>query len=143
CTWISTALFIVFAGLYIYAWIFSPNLYAYPNPSFLHVSLGDVRVAVDKLEGGEIAFFNGPIPNSTTSTGPRNNTTNEKEWAGYGIYFRWIKDVNRPDSWWTLMVSLWYPIILFGILPAIFVVKKWRKRKLVSTKKATIEKCDP
>jgi hypothetical protein len=57
-----------------------------------------------------------------------------------GIYFRLIEDVRRPDSWWTFRINLWYPIILFGILPAIFAVKKLRGGKPASTNKTTVEK---
>jgi len=38
------------------------------------------------------------------------------------------------------MINLWHPIILFGILPATFVIKILRGRKPASTKKTAIEK---
>lgn len=59
----------------------------------------------------------------------------ETHFMGYGIYFRDTNHtVDRKHNWWTLMISLWYPIILFGILPAIFLVKKLRGRKSASTR---------
>ena len=48
-----------------------------------------------------------------------------------GLYFRLIKHTDTNETWWTLMVSLWYPIIIFGILPAVYVVQKLRGTKPV------------
>ena len=118
CARVSTVLFIVFIGLYIYAWIF--------DQSFLHIPLGKASIAVHKYESGQVIFFNGPYPNATTTLGP---TDTETFWEGYGIYHRVINDSASKVTWWTLMISLWYPLILFGILPAIFVVKKLRGRQ--------------
>jgi len=59
----------------------------------------------------------------------------------YGIYFSDIDHtINKEQNWWTFFINLWYPIIIFGILPAIFVIKKLRNRKSASTKEATVEK---
>jgi hypothetical protein len=143
CAWVSAMLFIVFVGLYIYAWVFDPNLYPMnlyqrpPRPFFLHIPLGNATMAVDKYDGGQVVFFNGPEPNDRTSSGIDNQTG----WGFYGIECR-LMSVNDPavKTWWTLRISLWYPIILFGILPAIFAVKKWRGRKSASTQKTVIEK---
>jgi hypothetical protein len=69
------------------------------------------------------------------------NRTSETVFVGHGIYFWEMKHtVEKKWSWWTLMISLWYPIILFGILPAIFLVKKLRGRKSASATKTAIEK---
>jgi hypothetical protein len=56
------------------------------------------------------------------------SNVNETFYEGWGIYFKLINNPAMKINWWTLMISLWYPIILFGILPAIFVVKKLRKK---------------
>jgi len=37
-----------------------------------------------------------------------------------------IKDNLSPQVWWTLMISLWYPIVIFSILPIVSVGKHWR-----------------
>jgi hypothetical protein len=106
-----------------------------------------VHVAVTKYDwNGNLMFFNqrspyvGGVIAMTGTNSHSVNEVNETGWDGLGIYFCLIEDIRRPDSWWTLMISLWYPIILFAILPAIFVVKKLRGRKPASTKKATVEK---
>lgn len=46
-----------------------------------------------------------------------------------GIYFRdfQIHSENRPL--WTLMVSLWYPLFLFSILPAVWIFRCWLLRR--------------
>jgi len=56
-------------------------------------------------------------------------TVSEKGWDGCGIYFRIVKDTKKTDNWWTFMVSLWYPVIIFGVLPAVYVVQKLRGTK--------------
>ena len=53
----------------------------------------------------------------------------ERGLTAWGLYFRLIKHADTNETWWTLMVSLWYPIIIFGILPLVFVVKKLRAAK--------------
>jgi hypothetical protein len=59
----------------------------------------------------------------------------------WGIYFCDINHtVNKERGWWTFLINLWYPIILFGILPTIFVVKKLRNWKSTSFQKPTGEK---
>ncbi len=77
------------------------------------------------------------MPNDRTTVGLSDDMMG---WIGYGIYYRVISDATSKVTWWTLMISIWYPIILFGILPAIFAVKKLRARKSASTTKTTIVK---
>ena len=45
-----------------------------------------------------------------------------------GIYFRHWKIHDEARSLWTLMVSLWYPLFLFSILPVIWSICYWRSR---------------
>ena len=89
-----------------------------------------------------MVFFNQKVPymgSITSFTGDEN--VKETGCDFYGIYFRTIHYTDKK-YWdqWTLIISLWYPIMLFGILPAIFVVKKLRNLKSASTQKPTIEK---
>jgi hypothetical protein len=44
-----------------------------------------------------------------------------------GVYYRYFR---TPDgsTLWTLMVSLWYPLLIFGILPAAWLVQRRRAR---------------
>ena len=49
-----------------------------------------------------------------------------------GIYFDHIKHtVEKDQNWWTLMISFWYPIIIFSILPIVFVARKLYAAKAV------------
>jgi hypothetical protein len=135
CTYVSTALFLGFASLSFYLWIFDPNPgNGEPPMHWRHISLGhDINLAASNSEGGESLYlFNGPMPNGTTMLGPTDTVTGGWD-RGYGIYFLSIYDAASKWTWWTLIISLWYPIILFGILPAIFVVKKLRGRENVAT----------
>jgi len=56
----------------------------------------------------------------------------ERGLTAWGLYFRLIKHTDTNETWWTLMVSLWYPIIIFGILPAVYLVQKLRGTKPVT-----------
>jgi hypothetical protein len=106
-----------------------------------------VHIAVAKDDwNGSLILFNqrSPYIGGTIALVGDNkhlvSEVSEKGWNFARTYFCIIKNIHRPDSWWTLEISLWYPIILSGILPAIFVVKKLHNRKSASTKETTIGK---
>jgi hypothetical protein len=88
-----------------------------------HIPLGnDIKFSISNSEGCEwLVFFNGPYPNNTTTFGKVDKKTYYECW---GIYFRQITVTTGKGTWWTLLVSFWYPIIMFGILPSIFLIKK-------------------
>jgi len=44
-----------------------------------------------------------------------------------GVYFRHIWWPDQPMPLWTLMISPAYPLVLFGILPAIWAFRHWKK----------------
>ncbi|MBN2445765.1 MAG: hypothetical protein JXO22_03515 [Phycisphaerae bacterium] len=51
-----------------------------------------------------------------------------------GIYYRhhtWTWP--QYDTWWTLCMSSWYPIIIFAVLPTIWLLRRWlaRQRRLL------------
>lgn len=48
-----------------------------------------------------------------------------------GIYFRHIHTLwpKEYPPLWTLMVSLWYPLFLFSILPVAWIFRRWRLRR--------------
>lgn len=41
----------------------------------------------------------------------------------YGIYYRYFR-WSDGRSLWTLMVSLWYPLLLFAALPVVWVARR-------------------
>jgi hypothetical protein len=141
CAKISTAFFLGCICLYLFLLIFNPDPSVF-NPSaakgefpmhYRHLPLGfDAKISISNAEDQKwLVFFNGPYPNDTTTLGPTD--TLKGGWdRGYGIYYLVIYDSASRWTWWTLMISLWYPIILFGILPAIFVIKKLRSRESAS-----------
>jgi len=158
CTLVSASLFVVFAGLYIYILVAAPDSgIHWPNITIKHsnpttvtnypskttsVDNPSVHISVTKDWGGNVVIFNqdGPCVGAMVISMSNDHSTTETGWVYFGIFYRLITDTHRPDNWWTLMISLWYPIILFGILPAIFVVKKLCGRKSASTKKTPVEK---
>src|ERR1700744_852874 len=148
--WFSAMLFLGFLSLYVYVWIENPN----PKPSsagmqWSCISFGHVmkplvrpnglptgtyiyddngpRVAVTKEFGGSFVFFNQAIPFFGGTIGfADTKAVDEKGWDVYGIYFRVVKDNNRADSWWTFIISFWYPLIIFSIWPILFMVRRLR-----------------
>jgi hypothetical protein len=55
----------------------------------------------------------------------KGDITGETLFLGYGIFF-WDMNhtINKEQNWWTFFINLLYPIIFFGILPFIVVVRK-------------------
>lgn len=45
-----------------------------------------------------------------------------------GIYFRHFDIHGQAHTLWTLMISFWYPVIAFSILPAIWIFSRWHSR---------------
>ena len=44
-----------------------------------------------------------------------------------GIYYR--RHTWPTHTWWTLIVSLWYPTALFSLLPVIWMIRRIRRRR--------------
>jgi hypothetical protein len=42
-----------------------------------------------------------------------------------GIYYRYFQWPNTPQPLWTLMVSLWFPLLLFSVLPSVWLLRRW------------------
>jgi hypothetical protein len=103
---------------------------AFPFPS------GDKITIQPRIFGYGIQFGSGT--HSAKMVGcSENDLTSETYFIGYGIFFCDIShSLDKDKTWWTLMINLWYPIIIFAILPAILLVKKLRSKKLASTKNA-------
>ena len=59
-----------------------------------------------------------------------NDQTSEDIFLGYGIFFwKMSHTINQEQNWWTFFFSLWYPIVIFAILPTIFLIKKFVSKK--------------
>jgi hypothetical protein len=133
CICASIILFCGFVGLYIYTLIADPNLNISTSGKWLvksypHFSLGnDFKITVTKDGGGNVIFFNQDAPIvGALVVDIGEHTGSEEGWNSLGIDYRIVKDTRRSDSWWTLNFSIWYPIIIFSILPLVFFMRKWR-----------------
>jgi hypothetical protein len=121
CMIICLAAFLGSAMLRIYVSAVNPN----PLHHWPYVPLGGgVHVAVIKRWGSNLVFYNGDLPylGDVISIDDGKNI-NERGWNGFGTYLRLIKNADVGVTWWTFMINLWYPIIIFGILSAICVAK--------------------
>lgn len=88
---------------------------------------------------GRLVIFNnaeyGPYSGSTIQIGDGNGNvyprfTRRTGWGdAWGVYYRYFR---WPDghTLWTLMVSLWYPLLAFSLLPVVWVVQHRRPRGL-------------
>jgi hypothetical protein len=121
---ISTTFFLTFVGLFIYAWTVKPNLYFESHHYF--PIFGGIKMTVTDRWGGNILFFDQEAPYTDSIVSLTGDKTSVKGCDGWGIYFRLIINPDRKDSWWTLMFSLWYPIVIFCVLPLISLIQKWR-----------------
>jgi len=45
-----------------------------------------------------------------------------------GIYYRHFQWPNTSQPLWTLMVSLWYPLFIFSILPSVWILRRCHLR---------------
>lgn len=122
-----------FLGLYGYIRIARPEMCSF-EPSIRWSSLAltkDFRVSFGETHGEvDLLFFNQAAPYLGSIIGMGGDkTVSVSGCDGLGIYYRVIKHADRKDwDWWTLAVSLWYPIIMSGGLTAIFVWLASRSR---------------
>ena len=84
---------------------------------------------------GGVVFFNnkdyGPYRGSViVLSGERGNSTvppREIGWGpAYGIYYRHFHWLGSGATLWTLVVNIAYPLVLFSIMPAVWV---WRRKR--------------
>jgi hypothetical protein len=95
--------------LLAYALVERPDLYRQP----VLFRLGGMGVAVTELWGGQVAFFNYSAPYSGSMLGAGAKIASGMDF--YGVYFRRISFGQPKEDWWTLWLSLWYPICIFGV----------------------------
>jgi hypothetical protein len=124
---ICLAAFLGSAMLRIYVSAVNPN----PLNHWSYVPLGGgVHVAVIKRWGSNLVFYNGDLPYlGDVISIDDGKMINERGWSGCGTYLRLIKNTDVGVTWWTFMINLWYPIIIFGVLSAVFMAKKLHGRK--------------
>ena len=110
----------IFIGMLMWAWLI-PND---SKPYNISICYG-IKASVSKEFGGLVYIFNQDQPYTTGSL----VMGKVEEWGGLGIGFIQIKDATPGDTWWTLSISIWYPILIFGVLLRIL----WRKAVKINT----------
>jgi hypothetical protein len=137
CAYVSMSLFLGFIGLYAYA-LLAPNPRA--DDSGIHwsySSLGNLHVAVTSNWGGHLVFFNQTMPyTGSIMSFAGDKSVIEHGLTGWGLYFRSIEHADTNETWRTFMISLWYPIIAFAILPALGLVQKLRGHRCATHSEA-------
>ena len=137
CACVSTVFFFGFVSLFVYALIADPRTQIVKSSTYFpHISFSDNFnvTAIKDWDGnwnGSVVFFNQEEPFIGGGSFPQ--TVSEEGWIGWGIYFRLLRDTVTKATWWTLMISFWYPITIFGILPIVFLCRKWRRARKVSS----------
>lgn len=133
CACVSMGCFLGLVALYLYLIIFNPNPIVSDKTGirWTYISLTKgIHIAATKNWGGNLVLFNRDIPNKDVmyDLSDRHNVVTEKYWNGIGLYFISMKyiGVKEPDNW-TLMISLWWPIVIFGIISMSPVVIKKNK----------------
>jgi hypothetical protein len=124
-SWAVFACAIIFLGSvssYIYARIVNPN----PLERWHYVSLGNgIHVAVMRGLNCDLVCYNGDLPYLGSIISIENDRKiNVRGWNGFGVYLRLIKNTDVGKTWWTLIINLWYPIVIFGILSIVLVLKR-------------------
>ena len=112
------------------------------NPLDHHVTINpDCRLGVSSVFNGSnfpdpvLVCFNheqGPYRGSliTVDGDPRPPVVTGVDWEFPRIYYRHIHSRRDDSVIWTLMVSLWYPLILFAIGPLVWGVSRWRRSRV-------------
>lgn len=128
CVAACAAAFLVSVILYALVRVVDPT----PLKWWPHVSLGNaIHISViNRFWGCNLVFYNGDLPYlGSIISFDGDKTITEKGCTGCGIYLRLIKNTNVGKTWFTLIVSLWYPIAIFGIL-FIFFAAIWLRGKI-------------
>jgi hypothetical protein len=95
--------------------------------NYFHVSVVASRNVID----AKLAFFNdpdGPYRGSILSLGKDPSLDRKRAFGERaGIYYRYFHWSDGGELW-TLMVSLAYPALAFGVLPTFWVFRRSRER---------------
>jgi hypothetical protein len=89
------------------------------------------------VQYAHIWFFNdaeyGPYHGSIIAISDGKGNTPTVSLTGFGetlgIYYRHIRWLRSGGVIWTLAISLAYPLVIFGILPAAWIWFRWRKSR--------------
>ncbi|HEV2329614.1 MAG TPA: hypothetical protein VGY56_12610 [Verrucomicrobiae bacterium] len=132
---VSSVLFLGFVAFCAYTRLGGPNPEADTSGAHWHyASLSNkFHVAATSDWGGGLVFFNQAEPYTGSVLGlAGDRSVREKGLTGLGLYFRSIGYAGKDETWWTLIISLWYPLVIFAILPAVWVGQKLLGCKLAN-----------
>jgi hypothetical protein len=117
CLVIIGLVFLFFVGLYV-SLIFSNGRQGTPSVYYRLISIGDqFSISIVKEFGGYVALFNHEVPYRGSMIGGEGKNIKITGWGGYGIYYTSVRRATaKPTYWWTLMISIWYPIVIFGVI---------------------------
>jgi hypothetical protein len=87
---------------------------------------GNLHITITKDWGGRLILLNQCMPSEGVMlSGIGDDKINVIGWRKCGIYYSYIiHTIEKDKNWWTLMISLWYPIIIFGIVPFACAIKR-------------------
>ena len=123
------------------------------NPSDHHISLGDsfhVGVSSRGLDSRIVVFndadygaYEGSVIDLVDRDGRGDPTLKRKigwgdSWGVYYRYFQW-----SDGTLWTLMISLWYPIALLAIMPAVWFACEFSRSRRAFREPAHAAACCP
>lgn len=117
--------------LLLWTWSF------WTDPSKDHLSFTDTfHVAVQR---GRVDFFSdkngryhGSIIALTSPERPIERIFSERRGFGdtLGIYYRYFRRADTGAVLWTFSVSLFYPMIVFAVLPLMWGWRRWRAKSV-------------
>ena len=129
-TLVSAVLFSLSLTLFIAGWYVDAYSHSIHVSDDFHFGLVhsdfDTRLAFFNSQFGP---YNGGII-ALTAKGDKSPFEREMYFDAPGIYYRYFEFaiVHPGEVIWTLKISLWYPMVAFSLLPAIWLVNKYRLR---------------
>ena len=132
--------------IYIYVELLDPNPRRLdPNEqnqfnywSYISV-VSNFNMSATKRDGGNLCLFNGAVPYVGIMVAPKKI---KADWKVLGVKYFSIYDNNQNKIYWTLMISLWYPMICSSILPILFFIKKLHATRDVFSRHSSPNKLD-
>ncbi len=107
----------------------------YKEPTRYIAITQNVNITVTKhWSGGSLVIFNTELPylRNITSGIAGYDTSTSGGFNFVGISYSVFKKSSMPGPWWSVIISLWYPIVLSGAVPMFWLVRRKRDKKQLS-----------
>ena len=129
---------VVFAGftmlLCITAFVVNPREHHFSLSNKFHVGVwrglsGDTLGRLVIFNDAEYGPYHGSIISIVAGNRDLNSVFERTVVCGdsFGVYYRYFRTPGE-ETLWTLMVSLWYPLLLFFVLPTMWIFIRKRSR---------------